>query len=237
LRLLPMLSMVGKPCAYVNTSIVIRALNPLEPGHEEARRLLEECCKKCRCVWSSVHGREGFRSDLTRFLFYSYLAALGAEYAEIDEDHVFEQADAYLLAHGLSPKRLIDVAHMVAAQSLECKYILARDAFMWRHANNFGLVYVNWETHGGRCPCPSHKRSGSRALGSGGRGGIRRASLSTSSSRSRGARSARRPGRSSTGGKKKRSPSRKPRSGSKSSQGKQASKCRGPKRGARRKGG
>jgi len=223
------------PCVYINTSIVVRALNPGEPGHEEARRLLEECCQRCRCVWSNVHGREGFRSDLTRFLFYSYLAALGAEYAEVDENTVFEEADAYITQRRLSWSRLVDTAHMVAARRIGCRYLLARDSFMWRHANNFGLVYVNWETHGGRCPCPGHGRqeSGSQASGSGGRGATRQENSSTSSSRPRGARSARRPGGSSTSGKKKKSASRKPGRGSKSSQTGQKAKHCGSKRGNR----
>ncbi len=158
------------PCVYVNTSIVVRALNPAEPGHGEARRILEECCRRCRCVWSTMHALEGFRSDLSRFFFQSYLASLGAEYVEVDVDYVLEQADQYIEARGLSDSRHVDIEHMIAAKLLGCGYILARDAFMWRHANNLGLTYVNWETHGGSCPCPSPRRgrSGSPRSGSGG---------------------------------------------------------------------
>ncbi len=210
---------MARPCVYVNTSIVIRALSPSEPGSLEAQRLLRECCRRCRCVWSTVHALEGFRSDLARFFFHGYLASLGAEYAEVDEDWAVEQSRAYIGARGLSRKRLVDVAHMVAAKLLGCRYILARDSFMRRHANNLGLIYINWETHGGRCPCPSQGRgrSRSRASRSGGRGGTRPGSSSTSSQGSRGARSERRPGGSSTSGRKKKSPTRKRRRSSGSS--------------------
>jgi len=62
---------------YVNTSIVLRALNPEELGHHEARRLLEECCKRCNCVYSSVHAHE---MPAARYQeLRSFLDSLGAE--------------------------------------------------------------------------------------------------------------------------------------------------------------
>jgi len=224
--------MASRPCAYVNTSIVLRALNPQEPGYREAQRILEECCHRYRCVWSTIHGYEGFRSDITRLFFYGYLASLGAEYVEIDAEYVFEKAEEYRSARRLSPKRLVDIAHMIAARILGCSLLLARDSFIWHHANNFGFTYVNWETHGGRCPCPATASPGSRASGSGVRDGTRQASSSTSSSRHPEARSARRHGRSSGTGKKRRPPSKKLRRGSGSSRRKPK-----PKRSKRRHGG
>ncbi|MCE4619442.1 MAG: hypothetical protein F7C33_00285 [Desulfurococcales archaeon] len=211
---------MARSCVFVNTSIVIRALNPREPGSLEAQRLLRECCRRCRCVWSAAHSREGFRYGLARFFFHGYLASLGAEYVEVDLDHVMNSARRYVDAYDLSPSRLIDIAHLVAANTLGCRFILARDRFMWRHANNFGLVYVNWETHGGKCPCPSLRqgRSGSRAFESGARGATRQASSSTSSQTYHAtACSARRPGESTRTGRKSGSRSKKPRKSSGSS--------------------
>ena len=208
--------MVGE-CVYVDTSIVIRTLNSKEPGRREAQRILGECCRRCRCVWSTIHGYEGFRSDITRHFFYGYLASLGAEYAEMDADYVFERAEEYRSARGLSPKKLVDIAHMVAARILGCRLLLARDRFIWHHANNFGLTYVNWDTHRGRCPCPVTVRPGSLAFRSGGRGETRQASSSTSSSKPPEAHPAGRHGRSSGTGRKRRSPSKRQRRGSRSS--------------------
>ena len=228
--------MSSRPCAYVNTSIVLRALSNTEPGHLEARRFLEECCERCRCVWSTVHSREGFRGEITRFFFLGYLASLGAEYGEVDLDQVMDDARRYVDAHGVSPSRLIDTAHLVAANMLGCRFILARDRFIWRHANNFGLVYVNWETHGGRCPCPARTgRSGSQASRSGVRGATRQANSSTSSQTYPAtARSAGGPGGSTSSGRKSGSRSKKPRKSSKSSQRKPRRKPKG--NAARRKG-
>jgi len=209
----------SRPCVYVNTSVVIRALNPGEPGYREAQRILEECCKRCRCVWSTVHGYEGFRSDIARLFFYGYLASLGAEYREVDIDDVLAKAERYKAERGLSDRRLLDVEHMVAASGLGCKYILARDRFISRHANNFGLTYVNWETHGGRCPCGAQTgRREFRASGSGAGEGTRRASYTLSSRKRRGtAASGRRPGKSLRSGRKRGSPSKRPGRGSRGS--------------------
>ncbi len=68
------------PCVYVNTSIVVRALNPAEPRHREAKRILEECCSRCQCVYSRVHELEIprlYHREFTRFL-----ERLGATRAE-----------------------------------------------------------------------------------------------------------------------------------------------------------
>lgn len=56
---------------------------------------------------------------------------------------------------------------MIAVRRIGCMYILARCMFICLHANNFGLIYVNRETHGGWRPClgpgPETGGSGSRA--------------------------------------------------------------------------
>lgn len=147
-------------CIYVNTSIVIRALNPGEPGHVEARGFLEECCSKCRCIYSSVHGYEMPPQEFEEIA--RYLRSLGAQFESVDVEAIEEQAVTLVHERGLSRKRIPDIMHMLAARLVGCRYLLARDRFMWRHAYYFGLVYVNWETHRGRCPCPrrSHSTNG-----------------------------------------------------------------------------
>jgi len=219
----------SRPCVYVNTSIVLRALNPTEPGHLEARRFLEECCKKCRCVWSNVHELERM-TPVQRLEFEGYLEGLGAEKVILPEplmDALLEQALDYLDTHGLSRSRLNDVLHMIVARHLGCKCILAIDRFIRARSRDFNLGYANHYTGCDPC-CPRR---------SGGGTGTARASSSTSSARPRGARSARGPGGSTGAGPTPRSATPRRRKSSKSSQGKQASKRRGPKRGARRKGG
>ena len=138
-------------CIYVNTSIVIRALNPGEPGHFEAKRILEECCKECRCVYSSVLKYEMPSKDFSGLP--RFLEKRGATYAEVDTSRMEAQAVQVVIGRRLTRKRIPDLLHIIAAKTLGCKYILARDRFLWRNAKYDGLEYVNWETHRGKCPC------------------------------------------------------------------------------------
>ena len=201
-----------RPCAYVNTSIVIRALNPTEPDHEKAEEILEECCRLCRCVYSSVHEYEmppGRFEELDE-----YLTGIGGEFVGVDTDALEAQAVAIVRSRRLSEARVPDVMHMLAANALGCKYILARDRFIWRNAKYYGLEYVNWETHGGRCPCSSGSPSASGQAGtsrSGGRGSAGSRFSRTSQGTGEGR------GRSSKTTRRARSPSKKPRESSGSS--------------------
>lgn len=127
--------MSGRPCIYVNTSIVIRALNSREPGHHEARRLLEECSRRCKCVYSIVHEIEmpaGRYRELA-----SYLDGIGAVRSRSGPEISWlrRAAEDWLRARGRSLSRLEDTMHLLAAQSLGCKYILARDRFIWPTLN------------------------------------------------------------------------------------------------------
>ncbi len=53
------------------------------------------------------------------------------------------QAEAELARCGRSESRLEDVMHLLAARALGCRYILARDRFIWSNAKYYGLEYVN----------------------------------------------------------------------------------------------
>jgi predicted nucleic acid-binding protein len=214
----------GGGFVYVNTSIVVRALNPGEPGHREARRMLEECCRACRCVWSSVHGLDGFRSVVDVVIFQGYLDSLGASHAEVDLEDVFQEAEEYRVSRGLAESRRVDLMHMVAARRLGCRYLLARDRFIWRNSKYFGLTYVNWETHGGKCPCSQ--------LGNGVGSETRRASSNSSSQKSRkpGHLGSQQRRKSSNSGSTARSHIVKRRRGSRSSQTAKPSQARSGKR-------
>ncbi len=162
------------PCVYVNTSIVVRALNPAEPGHEGAKRILEECCSRCRCVYSTVHQYEipePYRQGILAYL------ARYAELVQVDLESLRARARSIIVVRGLSASRELDLMHLEAASTLECRYILARDRFIWSNAKYYGLEYVNWETHGGKCPCLLQESGASSET--------RQASSSSSSQRSR----------------------------------------------------
>jgi len=122
----------------VNTSIVIRALNPKEPGHHEARRLLEECCKRCKCFWSTIHDLERM-TPIQRLEFEGYLEGLGARKSHIDARRILARAEAYRLSIGAAESKLVDIMHMLAASLLGCRCILAVDRFIRARSGDFNL--------------------------------------------------------------------------------------------------
>ena len=132
---------------YLDTSIVIRALKPGKKGSRIARRFIEKCCSKHACIYTTVHLVELPRgSSALEFLEEK------AVYREIDLKWVRRAASMIIDAKGLSPSRELDLMHLIAAKTLECQGILARDRFLRRYAKKMGLTYVNWETHSGECP-------------------------------------------------------------------------------------
>ncbi len=215
--------MSRRPCVYVNTSIVLRALNPLEPGHQEARQFLEECCKRCRCVYSSVHELERM-TPIQRLEFDSYLEGIRAVKITLHDDYLDRLLDwalDYIVEHNLSEKRLNDIMHMRVAQRLGCSCILAIDRFIRARSRDFNLGYANHYTGCDPC-CP--QRSGART-------GTGQAYSSASSPGPQEAGSARRPGRSTRGGPTRRSPTERRKRSSKDSQRKPRGKKRIPRRG------
>jgi len=203
-------------------------MNPGEPGHEEARRLLEECCHRCRCVYSSVHLAEipePYRVDIL-----GYLSSI-AEFSEVDLGILRVAARHIIEDRGLSPSRELDLMHLEAARALGCRYLLARDRFLWRYANSFGLVYVNWETHGGECPCSPRE--------SGGASGTRQASCNTLSPRSRkpGQPGSEKPSRPTSAGSKAKQATRRLKDVSRSSSKRSKRRGGSPHGGPRRRSG
>ena len=127
-------------CLYINTSMLIRALE--DP---EARGFLEECCSRYRCVVSSVHWREEWRrSTLTGLA--GLLAGLGIATVEVDVEVLEEEATNIIEERGWSPRRLVDLMHVLAAKTLGCHGIVAIDRFIARRAREYGLLYVNQYT-------------------------------------------------------------------------------------------
>ncbi len=127
-------------CLYLNSSVLIRALE--EPG---ARGFLGECCRRHRCLVSSVHWREEWRrSTLTELA--GLLGELGVTAAEVDVEGLEEEAAGLIEERGWSPRRLVDLMHVLAAVELGCQGIIAIDRFIARRAREYGLLYVNHYT-------------------------------------------------------------------------------------------
>ena len=127
-------------CLYLNTSIVIRALE-----EHEAREFLVECCRRHRCVVSSVHWLEDWKDD-TLGRARVLLEELGAEEHRVDTGRTGRRALAVIRARGWSESRLLDMMHVLAALLLNCDGIIAVDRFMARRAKEYGLLYVNHYT-------------------------------------------------------------------------------------------
>jgi len=127
-------------CLYLNSSTLIRALE--DPG---ARRFLEECCRRHRCVVSSVHSLEGWRPE-TLEAARELLGELDVETVEVDLDELDSAVDRLLRGRGWSPRRTIDLMHVLAAVELGCQGIIAIDRFIARRAKEYGLLYLNHYT-------------------------------------------------------------------------------------------
>lgn len=130
----------GRLCLYLNTSILIRALE--DP---EAKGFLEECCRRHRCLVSSVHWLENWRDD-TLARVRTLLGRLSVEEREVNIDKIGRRALAIVRARRWSESRLLDMMHLLAALKLDCDGVVAVDRFMSRRAKEYGLLYVNWYT-------------------------------------------------------------------------------------------
>jgi len=127
-------------CLYLNTSIVIRALE-----EETARAFLLECCSRHRCIVSSVHREEPWRPG-TLEEADMLLEGLGVERLEVNIDALVVEADQLVEERGWSPRRRLDLMHVLAAKTLNCDGIIAVDRFIARRAKEYGLFYVNHYT-------------------------------------------------------------------------------------------
>ncbi len=127
-------------CLYLNSSILIRAME-----EEAVRAFLEECCSRHRCVVSSVHWLEDWRRE-TLEAIEELLESLSVDRAEVDLDRLDSAVDMLLRGRGWSPRRTIDLMHVLAAVELGCHGIIAVDRFIARRAREYGLLYVNQYT-------------------------------------------------------------------------------------------
>ncbi len=130
---------------YLNTSILVKATKPREPGHREALRFLEECCSKHECVVSNIHREERWRPE-TRRRVNALLRRLKARRLDVDLRLVAREARTLRRRLGLSASRDVDLMHLIAAKTLGCRAVAAVDRFMRRYAHRFGLRYVNHYT-------------------------------------------------------------------------------------------
>jgi hypothetical protein len=135
-----------KGCVYFNTSLLIRAVNPREIGHAETLRFINELVRRGYVlVYSNIHWFEGIRADtgaILRSLFSRFRFARCA----VNVYEVLSFADKYVRRKGYSISRRFDIAHIYAAKLCGCRYIAAVDRFIWAHAREFGLKYINYYT-------------------------------------------------------------------------------------------
>ena len=134
-------------CIYINTGLLIRAVNPGEPNHEKAVRFLRECCSVCRCVYSDVHYKEPWKPS-TWVRVRRLLEEIGAVKLTLDLKTVLSRAEELRQEWHASESRMLDIAHMVAART--CGAIAAVDRFIRSRSKLLRLQYVNYYTG-----CPS----------------------------------------------------------------------------------
>ena len=137
--------MSSNRCIYLNTSILIKAVNPRDPNREAAERILRECCSRYTCVYSSIHGLEPWRPE-TRMRVRALLRSLGAQACRVDSAAVAREAARLRLEWGIAMSRAIDIAHLVAARRCGCIMVMAVDRFIRARSALLGLGYVNYYT-------------------------------------------------------------------------------------------
>jgi len=74
------------------------------------------------------------------------LKAYNFTVVSIDSRSYLAKAARWCIERGYGLRRAFDVAHMMIARDLGCRYIAAVDRFMKRHAREFNLTYVNYYT-------------------------------------------------------------------------------------------
>ncbi len=138
--------MVRRKCVYFNSSILIKAVFPSEEGSEEALSFIGEVVRKGYIpVVSAVHLEEKFRPETVRRI-NGFMKAFGFRLCRVDLVRVQEQAIRFIVSKNVSHSHTYDVMHLLAARECGCRYIAAVDKFIWRHAGEFGLKYINYYT-------------------------------------------------------------------------------------------
>ena len=127
---------------YLNTSVLVAAVYADDPRHTCAAWFLEKAAASHRLYMSSIHGKEGFREE-TRARIRRLRRRYGIRVLRIDVDATIEWAERYVSRAGLSWKRVMDVAHLRAAQVLGMDAVASFDRFINRRAKLFGLKPIN----------------------------------------------------------------------------------------------
>ena len=125
---------------YLNSNPLIRAVD-----NPKAKEFLLECCRRHQCVVSSVHWLERWKPKTIEAV-RELLEELGVEVHAVDVDALAEEAYRLTEERGWSPKRRLDLMHVLAAVELGCHGIVAVDRFIRRRAKEYGLLYVNTYT-------------------------------------------------------------------------------------------
>ncbi len=133
------------PCLYINTSILIKAVNPRDPNREASIEIIEECCTRYTCVYSSVHGLEPWRAETWRRAA-TILRSVRATACRTDAVTVLREANRLRREWSVTRSRVIDIAHIVAASMCGCKGIIAVDRFIRSKSTLLGLNYINYYT-------------------------------------------------------------------------------------------
>ena len=137
---------MGSSRVYFNTSLLIRAVNPREPGYRKALSFIEEMSqRKFSLIASSLLFYEGLRPQTLRSI-EELLRRYKFTVKRVNIRKYLRRADTWIQRHGYSYSRILDVAHMMMARDLGCKYIAALDRFIWKHAKEFNLIYINYYT-------------------------------------------------------------------------------------------
>lgn len=131
---------------YFNTSLLISAVNPRDPNHVVSREFIGECRGLGHKLFvSTLLFAEITRRDTLRAV-RRLLRRYGFIVVSVDVKYYLDKAYEWCTRKGYSKSRVPDVAHMMIARDIGCRYLAANDRFMKAHASEFNLVYINFYT-------------------------------------------------------------------------------------------
>ena len=131
---------------YFNTSVLIKAVSLGEEGSSDALAFIVKLVDRGFVpVISNVHLEERFRPETSNKIS-SLIQTFGFRICRVGLERVRREAENYVVSRGVSPSHLVDVMHLVAARECGCRFIAAVDRFIWAHAREFGLKYINYYT-------------------------------------------------------------------------------------------
>ncbi len=131
---------------YFNTSILISAVNPGDPNHVESREFIRECYRLSHKLFVSTLLFAEITKRNTLRAVKRLIGKFGFNIVRVDVDYYLEKAYRWCSRRGYSRSRIPDVAHMMVARDIGCRYLAANDRFMKSHASEFNLAYINFYT-------------------------------------------------------------------------------------------